>query len=67
MSETDESNKLVVTINEAAARLSCSRDFIEKLCAQGELTRIKLSNRKIVIRVSELLAPLERRTQAIAA
>jgi hypothetical protein len=55
--------KIAITMNEAVHRYSCRRDFLDRAIARGQLSKIKLSPKKVLLRVSEIEALLDANTQ----
>jgi excisionase family DNA binding protein len=63
-SPTPVHDRQILTLNDAAQLLGCSRRFLELEAARGRLTVIKLSGRLIRIRRSDLDAYLTRHQAA---
>jgi hypothetical protein len=58
-----DSDKVTITINEAVRRYGCCRDFWDRAISRGQLSKIKLSPRKVLLRVTEIEALLDKNTR----
>jgi excisionase family DNA binding protein len=47
-------SRALVTLQDAAIYMSCSRRHIERLLARGELPRVRLSGRAVRVAVADL-------------